>query len=120
MRCKPFYEGLHLAFCRFRTFVLDWSGSYADLQPYALILYWLMISAVLGCAITPLIYDRKGRNPWQGAVTGSGRRHYFGADIRATASWHCSAAVLPDLATWISMLGGLVGLVALWLANPSP
>jgi ABC-type sugar transport system permease subunit len=77
-----------------------------------------MISAFVGCSVTPLIYDRKGRNPWRGALTGlvvgiaSGQ--VFGRLILALLG-----DSLPSLAAWISLLGGLVGLVALWLLLPS-
>jgi ABC-type sugar transport system permease subunit len=33
-------------------------------------LYWLMIGAVLGSSITPLLWERKQRNPWVGALLG--------------------------------------------------
>jgi len=39
-----------------------------NLEAYSL--YWLMIGAVLGSGITPLVWERKQRNPWQGALIG--------------------------------------------------
>ena len=88
----------------------------SDLQ--ALMLYWLMIWAVVGSAITPLIFDRKNRNPWQGAIVGlvlgivSGQ--IFGRIILETLS-----PIAPNIATWLSMLGGLVLLIPLWITIPS-
>ena len=75
-----------------------------DYNLEALILYWLMISAFVGCSVTPLIYDRKGRNPWLGAVTGlivgiiSGQ--IFGRLLLTF-----SDSVLPSLSAWISRFG---------------
>lgn len=77
-----------------------------------------MISGFIGCGITPLIYDRKGQNPWIGAVLGliigivSGQ--LFGRLILSLFS-----NAVPNLAPWLSLLGGLVGLAALWLLTPS-
>ncbi|KXK14137.1 MAG: ABC transporter permease [Chloroflexi bacterium OLB15] len=84
----------------------------------ALMLYWGMISGFLGCGITPLIFDRKARNPWFGAVIGlavgiiSGQ--IFGRLILLLFS---NAA--PNLAPWLSLLGGLIGLIALWVLVPA-
>ncbi|MBE2184029.1 MAG: sugar ABC transporter permease [Anaerolineae bacterium] len=83
----------------------------------ALTLYWLMISGFIGCSITPLIFDRKARNPWVGAVLGlivgivSGQ--VFGRLILTLLS-----PALPDLASWLSLLGGLLGLALLWWLIP--
>lgn len=83
----------------------------------ALILYWLMISAFVGCAVTPLVYDRKGRNPWRGAaiglIVGIASGQVFGRLILMLLD------SVPSLATWVSLLGGLIGLVALWLLVPA-
>lgn len=83
----------------------------------ALSLYWLMISAFVGCSVTPLIYDRKGRNPWRGAliglVVGIASGQVFGRLIVALLD-----SSLPSLSPWISLLGGLAGLLALWLLLP--
>src|SRR5215207_1865462 len=81
-------------------------------------LYWLMISAFIGCAVTPLIFDRKAHNPWRGALIGlvvgiiSGQ--VFGRLVLLLLG-----NMLPNQATWISLLGGLVGLVPLWVFTPS-
>lgn len=80
-------------------------------------LYWLMISAFIGCGVTPLIFDGKGRNPWAGAaiglVVGIVSGQLFGRLILLLMG-----DVLPDAAVWVSLLGGLVGLVPLWLMIP--
>lgn len=84
----------------------------------ALMLYWGMISGFLGCGITPLIFDRKARNPWFGAVIGlavgiiSGQ--IFGRLILLLFS-----DTAPNLAPWLSLLGGLIGLIALWVLVPA-
>lgn len=89
-----------------------------DLQAFSL--YWLVIWAVLGSAITPLIFDHHHRSPWRGALIGlvigvvSGQ--LFGRLILTLL-----LPILPDLATWVSMLGGLVLLIPLWLlVKPIP
>lgn len=83
----------------------------------AFTLYWLMISAFIGCAITPLVFDRKRRNPWFGAgiglVVGIISGQIFGRLALTLLD-----PVLPTLAPWVSLLGGLVGLVALWVLTP--
>ncbi|MCA9889700.1 MAG: sugar ABC transporter permease [Anaerolineae bacterium] len=83
----------------------------------ALRLYWLMIWAVAGSGVTPLIFDRKNRSPWQGALIGlvvgivSGQ--IFGYLLLVTLY-----PVAPDLAPWVSMIGGLVFLIPLWTLVP--
>jgi multiple sugar transport system permease protein len=83
-----------------------------DLQAFTL--YWLVIWAVLGSAITPLIFDHHHRSPWWGAllglVIGVASAQIFGRLILSLL-----LPVLPDLATWLSMLGGLVLLLPFWL-----
>lgn len=83
-----------------------------DLQAFTL--YWLVIWAVLGSAITPLIFDQKHRSPWRGAllglVIGVASGQLFGRLILALLM-----PVLPNIATWLSMLGGLVLLIPFWL-----
>ena len=84
----------------------------------AFMLYWLMIWSVVGSAITPLVFDKKNRNPWQGAMIGlvlgvvSGQ--IFGRIVLETL-----IPIAPNIATWLSMLGGLVLLAPLWIATPS-
>ncbi|MBK8033379.1 MAG: sugar ABC transporter permease [Chloroflexi bacterium] len=84
-----------------------------DLQAFTL--YWLVIWAVLGSAITPLIFDHRHRSPWRGAllglVLGTASGQIFGRLLLALL-----VPLLPDAATWISMLGGLVLLVPFWLS----
>ena len=86
-----------------------------DIQ--AIRLYWLMIWAVVGSGITPLIFDRKNRSPWQGAfiglIVGIGSGQIFGYLLLTTLF-----PVAPDLAGWVSMLGGLVLLIPLWFLVP--
>jgi multiple sugar transport system permease protein len=83
-----------------------------DLQAFSL--YWFVIWATLGSAITPLIFDRNHRSPWWGALFGlvvgvlSGQ--VFGRLILLLLM-----PVIPNQATWLSMLGGLVLLIPLWL-----
>ncbi|MBN1563975.1 MAG: sugar ABC transporter permease [Anaerolineae bacterium] len=78
-------------------------------------LYWGMIWAMLGTAITPLIFDRHNRSPWIGALTGlivglvSGQ--IFGWLLLAIG-----VEILPDYATYLSFLGGAVLLIPLWVA----
>jgi multiple sugar transport system permease protein len=83
-----------------------------DLQAFTL--YWLVIWAVLGSAISPLIFDHRHRSPWRGAllglVIGAASGQIFGRLILTLL-----LPALPDLATWLSMLGGLVLLLPFWL-----
>jgi multiple sugar transport system permease protein len=83
-----------------------------DLLAYRL--YWGMIWAVMGTSITPLVFDRRNRNPWLGAllglITGIASGQVFG--------WlflELGFELLPDYATYVSFLGGLVGLIPLWM-----
>lgn len=83
-----------------------------DLQAFTL--YWLVIWAVLGSAITPLVFDHRHRPPWQGAllglVIGVASGQLFGRLILTLLM-----PVLPAAATWLSMFGGLVLLFPFWL-----
>lgn len=83
----------------------------------AFTLYWLMISAFVGCSVTPLVFDRKGRNPWRGALIGLVVGILSGQVFGRLALTLLGTA-LPSLAPWVSLLGGLVGLVALWAFTP--
>lgn len=83
----------------------------------AFTLYWLMISAFIGCAVTPLVFDRKGRNPWRGAVIGLVVGIIAG-QIAGRIILSIAGATVPAIAPWLSMLGGLVGLVPLWAFAP--
>lgn len=79
-----------------------------------LYLYWGMIWPVIGSLITPLVFDRRNRNPWWGAIigllTGLVSGVVFGHLILTVF-----AAALPLQAPWFGTLGGLVLLVPLWL-----
>ncbi len=80
----------------------------------AFTLYWLVIWAVLGSAISPLIFDHRHRSPWRGALLGLGlgvlSGQIFGRLILLVLT-----PLIPDLAPWLSMLGGLVLLVPFWV-----
>ena len=79
----------------------------------AIRLYWFMIWAVVGSAITPLIFDRRNRNPWQGAIIGlivgvlSGQ--VFGYLLLTML-----ISVVPDLATWIGATIIVIAGVYVW------
>lgn len=81
-------------------------------------LYWLMISAFIGCAVTPLIFDRKARNPWKGALIGLVVGIVSG-QMFGRLALTLLGGISPGLAPWVSLLGGLVGLVALWILTPA-
>ncbi len=83
-----------------------------DIQPF--MLYWGMIWAVAGSAVTPMIYDRRNRNPWRGALIGL----VIGVISGEIFGWlllNLLLPLIPDLATWISMLGGLALLIPFWV-----
>ena len=82
-----------------------------DLQPF--MLYWGMIWAVVGSAVTPLRFDRVNRGPWRGAFTGL----VVGIVSGEIFGWLILNLLYPSMpgpATLLSMLGGLVLLVPLW------
>jgi multiple sugar transport system permease protein len=83
-----------------------------DLLAYRL--YWGMIWAVVGTSITPLIFDRRNRSPWFGAllglITGVVSGQVFG-----WAYLKLGFEIMPDYATYASYFGGLVLLVPLWI-----
>ncbi|QPC83379.1 sugar ABC transporter permease [Phototrophicus methaneseepsis] len=85
---------------------------------HAFRLYWLMIWAVVGSGITPLIFDRRNRNPWWGAVTGLVVGVASGQIFGYGLLWVLYGP-MPNLATWASMLGGLVLLIPLWFLIPA-
>ncbi|MBL8131854.1 MAG: sugar ABC transporter permease [Anaerolineae bacterium] len=84
----------------------------------AFTLYWLMIGAFLGTSVTPLIYDRKGLNPWRGALLGL-IVGVISAQIVGRLALALLGGILPGVAPWVSLLGGLVGLGALWALSPA-
>jgi multiple sugar transport system permease protein len=82
-----------------------------DFQPF--VLYWGIIWAVVGCAVTPLRFDRGNRSPWRGAFIGL----VVGIISGEVFGWLIINLLYPSFpvpATWLSMLGGLVLLVPLW------
>jgi multiple sugar transport system permease protein len=83
-----------------------------DLLAYRL--YWGMIWAVIGTSVTPLIFDRRNRSPWLGALLGLA----VGVSSGEVFGWiilKLGFAVVPDYAPMASFLGGLVLLVPLWI-----
>jgi ABC-type sugar transport system permease subunit len=80
----------------------------------ALYLYWGMFWPVIGSLVTPLIFDRRNRNPWWGAiaglVTGLVSGEVFGYLLLALF-----VDTMPAQAPWLATLGGLVLLIPLWL-----
>ena len=82
-----------------------------DFQPF--MLYWGMIWAVVGSAVTPLRFDHANRSPWRGALAGL----VVGVVSAEVFGWliiQLLYASLPGVATGLSMLGGLVLLVPFW------
>jgi ABC-type sugar transport system permease subunit len=85
---------------------------------FAYRLYWLMIWAVVGSAATPLIFDRKGRSPWMGAIIGL----VVGVVSGQLVGWLLLLIlvnVAPAIARWTSMLGGFALLIPLWVFLPA-
>lgn len=86
-----------------------------DLQAFQL--YWLMIWAVIGAAVTPLIFDRKNQNPWAGAISGL----LIGILSGQLFGWLILQLFVPvnqTAAMWFSMAGGLILLVPYWIFSP--
>lgn len=83
-----------------------------DLQAYRL--YWGMIWTVVGSAVTPLIFDRRNRSPWSGALAGMGVGLVSGQVFGWLLMKLFFEARLDDLAPAVSFGGGLVLLVPLW------
>ncbi len=82
-----------------------------DLQAYRL--YWGMIWAVVGSAVTPLVFDRRNRNPWIGAVGGLITGLVSG-QIFGWLFMKVLFEVWSDAAPAASFAGGLVLLIPLW------
>ncbi|HUN06775.1 MAG TPA: sugar ABC transporter permease [Aggregatilineales bacterium] len=82
-----------------------------NLEAYSL--YWLMIGAVLGSGITPLVWERKQRNPWQGALIG-----LLVGIVGGQAAGRLIILLLEPLSQWwaggLSLVGALLALVPLW------
>lgn len=82
-----------------------------NLEAYSL--YWLMIGAVLGSGITPLVWERKQRNPWQGALIG-----LLVGIVGGQAAGRLIILLLePFSQGWaggLSLVGALLALVPLW------
>ncbi len=89
-----------------------------DIRPF--VLYWGMLGALAGSVVTPMVFDRRNRNPWTGAVAGV----VVGVASGEAFGWlllNLLYPSIPDLATWISLVGALVLLVPLWLlVKPAP
>ena len=80
-----------------------------DLQAYRL--YWGMIWAVVGSAVTPLVFDRRNRNPWVGAIVGLG----VGLGSGQIFGWLLMKLFWSDAAPAASFAGGFVLLIPLWV-----
>jgi multiple sugar transport system permease protein len=82
-----------------------------NLEAYSL--YWLMIGAVLGSGITPLVWERKQRNPWLGALIG-----LLVGIVGGQAAGRLIILVLEPVSQgWaggVSLVGALMALVPLW------
>ncbi|MBN2502080.1 MAG: sugar ABC transporter permease, partial [Anaerolineales bacterium] len=83
-----------------------------DLQAYRL--YWGMIWAVVGSAVTPLVFDRRNRSPWLGALVGLA----VGIVSGQVFGWLLMKLFFkawPDFAPAVSFAGGLVLLIPMWV-----
>lgn len=82
-----------------------------ELQP--LQLYWGLIWIVLGGLVTPLVFDRRNRNPWWGAFFGM-VMGFISGQIFGYIILLLLADINSALAAWTSALGGLVLLIPVW------
>ncbi len=83
-------------------------------------LYWLMIGAVLGSSITPLIWEKRRRNPWLGALIGL-MTGILGGQIAGRLILMLVEPASQSLAAVLSLLGSLPVLLPLWLwVKPAP
>lgn len=77
-------------------------------------LYWLMIGAVMGSGITALVWERRQRNPWVGALLGL-LTGIIGGQLGGRL---ILALVEPVAQSWAALLsfgGALLLLIPLWL-----
>ncbi len=82
-----------------------------NLEAYRL--YWAMIWAVVGSAVTPLVFDRRNRNPWAGALSGLS----IGLVSGQIFGWLLMKLFFEfwsDVAPTVSFAGGLVLLIPWW------
>lgn len=70
-----------------------------------------MIWAVVGSAVTPLVFDRRNRNPWVGAIVGLG----VGLGSGQIFGWLLMKLFWSDAAPAASFAGGFVLLIPLWV-----
>lgn len=83
-----------------------------DIQPF--FLYWGMLGALVGSAVTPHIFNRRNRDPWIGATVGT----VVGIISAECFGWLLLQAlypILPSAAPWISLAGIFVLLGPLWM-----
>ncbi|MFC1959806.1 hypothetical protein ACFLYO_03760 [Chloroflexota bacterium] len=83
-----------------------------DIQPF--ILYWGMLGALLGSAVTPHIFSRRNRDPWIGAIIGT-VVGLISAEVFGRILLLALYPILPTAAPLISLAGAFVLLVPLWL-----
>jgi ABC-type sugar transport system permease subunit len=82
-------------------------------------LYWLMIGAVMGSGITPLVWERKQRNPWMGALLGL-IVGILGGQIGGRIILTLVEPISQGWAGLLSFGGALLPLIPLWsLVKPA-